>query len=216
MHLHPTTSSEARPTLLSWSGGKDCATALQALRSDPGFEVVGLLTTVTTGYERISIHGVRRTLLDAQARSLGLPLYTVELERASSNDAYEAAFLAGLRAARLNTRFSHVAFGDLHLADVRAYRERLLMNTDYTPVFPLWGQNTTRLAGRIIDNGFVCRLVCVDTTQVGGELAGRLFDRTLMAELPPSVDPCGENGEFHTFVSNGPGFTESVAYEVGE
>jgi uncharacterized protein (TIGR00290 family) len=216
MHLYPTKAAEARPTLLSWSGGKDCAVALRALRSDPGFEVVGLLTMVTAGYDRISIHGVRRTLLEAQARSLGLPLYTAELEPASSNEAYEAAFHAGLKAARLSRRFTHIAFGDLHLADVRAYRELLLMNTNYTAVFPLWGQDVRRLSGRIVDGGFVARLVCVDTTQLDASFAGRLYDRVLLGQLPSSVDPCGENGEFHTFVSAGPGFKSPIPYEVGE
>ena len=203
--------------LLSWSGGKDSALALQALRADPSYEVVGLLTSVTRRYDRISIHGVRRSLLDAQAESVGLPLHVIELEQTSSNDAYESAFHAGLVAERhAHPAVRHIAFGDLFLADVRAYRERLLAATDWTPVFPLWKLDTTALAHRFIDDGFAARLVCVDTTQLDGAFAGRQFDRAILADLPPSVDPCGERGEFHTFVSDGPGFSRPIAYETGE
>jgi Predicted ATPases of PP-loop superfamily len=205
------------PIILSWSGGKDSALALHTLRRDPGYRVVGLLTSVTMGYDRISIHGVRRSLLEAQAKALGLPLHVVELEQASTNESYERAFHSGLHATADHHRgTAHIAFGDLFLQDVRAYRERLLAATNWTPVFPLWGLDTSLLARRFIDEGFSARLVCVDTTQLHADFAGRLFDNTLLADLPSTVDPCGERGEFHTFVSAGPGFRNPVAYAIGE
>jgi uncharacterized protein (TIGR00290 family) len=205
------------PILLSWSGGKDSALALDTLRRDPGYEVVGLLTSVTKGYDRISIHGVRRSLLDAQAAALDLPLQIIELEQASTNARYEAAFREALdEATRRFSGANHIAFGDLFLEDVRAYRERLLAATGWTPVFPLWGLDTSTLAAQFIARGFEARLVCVDTSQLHGEFAGRQFDTALLAELESSVDPCGERGEFHTFVSDGPGFGTPVEYQLGE
>jgi uncharacterized protein (TIGR00290 family) len=204
------------PVLLSWSGGKDSALSLQALRADPRYDVVGLLTSVTGGYDRISIHGVRRSLLEAQATSLGLPLHLVELSPASSNEAYESALLAALDRVGQSRTVRHIAFGDLFLEDVRAYRERLLRPTDWHPLFPLWDQPTADLARRFIDDGFDARLVCVDTTQLDGTFAGARFDHPLLAQLPSSVDPCGEGGEFHTFVADGPGFVTPVPYSVGE
>jgi uncharacterized protein (TIGR00290 family) len=205
------------PIVLSWSGGKDSSLALQALRADPRFEVVALLTSVTRGYDRISIHGVRRALLEAQARAAGLPLHEVVLEPQSSNDAYEAAFagaVAELRATYPGLR--RIAFGDLFLEDVRAYRERLLAPLGIEAYFPLWGENTNALARRFIDDGFRARLVCVDTTQLDGTYVGREFDRVLLGDAPADVDPCGERGEFHTFVSDGPVFGAPVAYTLGE
>jgi uncharacterized protein (TIGR00290 family) len=205
------------PVLLSWSGGKDSALALQALAADPAWRVVGLITAVTRGYDRISIHGVRRELLESQAKHLGLPLHVFELEPGCSNTAYEAAFHEGLAGAGVATPgCSALAFGDLFLEDVRAYRERLLSGTTWTPVFPLWGLETAALARRFVKDGFRARLVCVDTTQLDGAFAGREFDHALLADLPPAVDPCGERGEFHTFVSEGPGFSTPVRHAVGE
>jgi uncharacterized protein (TIGR00290 family) len=205
------------PVILSWSGGKDSALALEALAADPDLVVVGLLTSVTRGYDRVSIHGVRRALLHDQARALGLPVYEIALEPSCSNADYEAAFHAAL--ARVRADFPNVttiAFGDLFLEDVRAYRERLLTDTGWRPLFPLWGEPTSALAERCLALGIAARLVCVDTTQLGGEFAGRLYDQELLAELPARVDPCGERGEFHTFVSDGPGFRSAVEYTVGE
>jgi uncharacterized protein (TIGR00290 family) len=205
------------PVILSWSGGKDSALALQALTDDPLYRVVGLVTAVTTGYDRISIHGVRRPLLEAQAASIGLPLQVIELEPACSNADYERAFHAGLSAARTAHPDCHlIAFGDLFLEDVRQYRERLLADSGWTPVFPLWGLNTTDLAQRFVTDGFDARLVCVDTTQIDGAFAGRRFDHALLRDLPAAADPCGERGEFHTFVSGGPGFSQQVRYATGE
>lgn len=207
----------AEPIVLSWSGGKDSALALAALRADPRFDVVALLTTVTAGYDRISIHGVRRSLLERQIQSLRLPLLEVELQPASSNEQYEAALERALHGVRQRyPSVRRVAFGDLFLEDVRQYREDRLPRLGFECVFPIWGTPTTQLAEEFIDAGFEARLVCVDTTQLDGRFAGRAFDRTLLAELPPGVDRCGERGEFHTFVAAGPIFTAPVAYTVGE
>ena len=205
------------PVVLSWSGGKDSSLALAALRSDPRYEVVGLLTSITSGYDRVSIHGVRRELVEAQARALRLPLHEVTLQPSSSNEAHETAFaeaLARLRAAHADVR--HLAFGDLFLEDVRAYRERTLAGTGYEPLFPVWGRDTTALAKEFIEAGFKATLVCVDTTQLSASFAGRPFDDELLADLPHTVDPCGERGEFHTFVSAGPIFSEEIHVAVGE
>jgi uncharacterized protein (TIGR00290 family) len=206
-----------KPVFLSWSGGKDSALALEALRNGGEFEVVGLATSVTRGYDRISVHGVRRPLLHAQAESLGLPLQEILLDQNCTNESYEAAFLDGLQTIR-ETRpdVRHIAFGDLFLADVRAYRERLLEGTGFEPVFPIWGLDTAELAQRFIRDGFQARLVCVDTTQLSESFAGREFDPALLADLPPSVDPCGERGEFHTFVSDGPVFRRRVVCRTAE
>ncbi len=199
--------------VLSWSGGKDSSLALAAL----GDQVVALLTSVTAGYDRISIHGVRRQLLEQQAKALGLPLFEVTLEPQSSNDAYEAAFLEGVARVRAaHPGITHIAFGDLYLMDVRSYRERLVARTGLEPLFPLWGLETKHLAKEFIARGFKAHLVCVDTTQLDGSFSGRAFDDDLLAELPESVDHCGEGGEFHTFVSAGPIFAEPVAIELGE
>lgn len=205
------------PIVLSWSGGKDSSLALQALRADPRFEVVALLTTVTRGYDRISIHGVRRALLEAQARAIGLPLHEAALEPQSSNEAYEAAFadtVAAMRERYPDVR--RIAFGDLFLEDVRAYRERLLASLELSAHFPLWNADTSVLARRFVADRFDARLVCVDTTQLDAAFAGRAFDDALLRDLPPSVDPCGERGEFHTFVADGPVFEVPVAYALGE
>jgi uncharacterized protein (TIGR00290 family) len=203
--------------VLSWSGGKDSALALAVLADDPGVEIVGLLTSVTRQYDRVSIHGVRRALLAAQAASLGLPLTEIALEPECSNAAYEAAFVGAIdEARRVHSGLDAIAFGDLFLEDVRAYRERLLAATGIAPRFPLWAEPTPALARRCIRLGIEARLVCVDTTQLPASFAARLFDDALLAELPESVDPCGERGEFHTFVADGPGFAERVPYTVGE
>jgi uncharacterized protein (TIGR00290 family) len=215
----------AEPVALSWSGGKDSALALATLRGEasinrgphPGVEVVALLTSVTRGYDRVSIHGVRRALLEAQARAVGVPLYEVTLEPECTNEAYEAAFraaAAGLRAAHPALR--RIAFGDLFLADVRAYREQLLARLGWDPVFPLWGRDTSQLARGFVDQGYRAILTCVDTTQLGAEFCGREFDAELLADLPTTVDPCGERGEFHTCVYAGPIFRRPLRLQRGE
>lgn len=203
--------------ILSWSGGKDSSLTLSALRAHPRFEVAALLTSVTRGYDRISIHGVRRELLVAQASAIGLPLVEIALEPGCSNLEYESAFLEGVtRAQEIIPQASHVAFGDLFLADVRAYRERLLARSTLAPLFPLWGTDTRALATQFIAEGFAARLVCVNTSQLAASFAGRAFDQVLLADLPPSVDPCGERGEFHTFVWKGPVFRNEIQIELGE
>jgi uncharacterized protein (TIGR00290 family) len=211
------TASMRRRVVLSWSGGKDSSLALAALRADERYEVVGLLTSITTGYDRVSIHGVRRRLVEAQADAAGLPLFEVTLEPASSNAAYEAAFASALAQVRLMApEVELIAFGDLYLEDVRAYRERLLRAAGFEPLFPLWHRDTTQLAAAFIEAGFRAVLVCVDTTQLPAAFAGRSFDSALLAELPGSVDPCGEGGEFHTFVWDGPHFRGPISVKAGE
>jgi uncharacterized protein (TIGR00290 family) len=206
-----------KTVVLSWSGGKDSALALDALFRDPAMEVVGLLTSITSGYDRISVHGVRRSMLHAQVERLGLPLFEIALDPACTNDAYEAAFHVALDQIREELpEVTHIAFGDLFLEDVRGYRERLLTGTGFDPLFPIWGEDTSSVARRFIADGFSARLVCVDTTQLAADFAGREFDSELLADLPPSVDPCGERGEFHTFVSDGPSFSAAIPYVVGE
>ena len=191
-----------KSVVLSWSGGKDSALALDALLQDPDVQVVGLLTSITTDYDRISVHGVRRAMLEAQVERLGLPLFEISLDPSCTN--------------RALPQVRYIAFGDLFLEDVRAYRERLLASSGFEPLFPIWGLDTTALARRFIADGFSARLVCVDTTQLDAGFAGRLFDEELLADLPSTTDPCGERGEFHTFVSNGPQFSAPIPYRVGE
>ncbi|MEO8335627.1 MAG: ATP-binding protein [bacterium] len=209
--------NDARRVVLSWSGGKDSSLALAALRADPAYEVVALLTSITQEYDRVSIHGVRRALVEAQASALGLPLIEVVLRPNSSNDAYEAAFLDALaRVRHEHPDVTHLAFGDLFLADVRAYRERLVETTGYQTLFPLWGRDTTALAREFIDAEFRAILVCIDTQQLPASFASRDFDMGLLASLPATVDPCGENGEFHTFVWDGPIFETPIGVQRGE
>jgi uncharacterized protein (TIGR00290 family) len=203
--------------VLSWSGGKDSSLALAALGADPAYEVVALLTSVTRGYDRISIHGVRRELLEAQAAACGLPLVEVTIEQQSPNEAYERAFGAALE--RIHASFpkvTKIAFGDLFLADVREYRETLLAKSGFNALFPLWGRDTQKLARQFIDDGFRANLVCVDTQLLDGEFAGREFDTQLLSDLPLETDSCGERGEFHTFVWAGPIFASPIRVRRGE
>jgi uncharacterized protein (TIGR00290 family) len=209
--------SVRKSVVLSWSGGKDSALALDALSRDPEVEVVGLLTSLTRSYDRISVHGVRRSMLEAQVERLGLPLFEISLNPNCTNDAYEEAFHAALQEIKWDfPHVAHIAFGDLFLEDVRSYRERLLSGTGFEPLFPIWGIDTADLARRFIADGFAARLVCVDTTQLDAGFAGRMFDEQLLADLPVTTDPCGERGEFHTFVSDGPVFSAAIPYRVGE
>jgi uncharacterized protein (TIGR00290 family) len=205
-----------RPVALAWSGGKDSSLALAALRADPTVEVVALLTTITRDFDRISMHGVRRSVLQAQVAALGLPLVEATIPAAASNLVYEEAFAAALAILRLQQPdLRHLAFGDLFLEEVRAYRERLLPALGWAPVFPLWGRDTATLAGNFVGAGYRAIVTCVDTTQLGAEFAGREFDAALLAELPPTVDPCGERGEFHTCVYAGPIFRQALPIQAG-
>lgn len=198
--------------VVSWSGGKDSALALFETQRD--FEIVGLLTTVTAGYDRISIHGVRTSLLERQARALGYPLRTVVIPPACSNADYEARMCAALDDYR-QEGVSHVICGDIFLEDVRRYREERLLR-GFTGVFPLWQRDTTELARRFQQLGFQTVLCCVDTTVLSAEFAGRFYDPALLADLPAGVDPCGENGEFHTFVFAGPNMDSRIEFTLGE
>jgi len=205
------------PVALSWSGGKDSSLALQALRAGGEHEVVALVTSVSREYDRVSIHGVRRALLEAQAAALRLPLIEIALEPKSSDAAYRRAFLDALDVlAAQHPEVRGIAFGDLYLRDVRDYRDRLLAHTSFHGVYPLWERPTRMLAESFIADAFRATLVCVDETQLDAGFAGRPFDRALLSALPASADPCGENGEFHTFVHDGPIFAHPIAVERGE
>jgi uncharacterized protein (TIGR00290 family) len=202
--------------LLAWSGGKDSALALREVVRDGRYRVTALLTTVTGEYDRISMHGVRRTLLERQAASLGLPLEQVVISPGASNDEYEEKMAATLAALRARVPgLDTVVFGDLFLADIRAYRERMLARVGLRALFPLWLRDTRALAHDFVRLGYRAVLVCVDSHQLAADFAGREFDAELLRELPSGVDPCGENGEFHTFVYAGPGFRDPVRHERG-
>ncbi|SOD02732.1 MJ0570-related uncharacterized domain-containing protein [bacterium JGI 053] len=204
------------PLIMSWSGGKDSALALEALRATGEHDPIVLLTSVTAGYERVAIHGVRRELLRAQADVLGLPLHELILQPDCSNEAYDAALASAVDGLRTGYGARRIAFGDLYLEDVRRYREERVGPLGFELLFPLWGMDTTALAKSFVARGFQARLACVDTTQLDAGFAGRAYDARLLADLPATVDPCGENGEFHTFVTAGPGFRAPVGCTVGE
>ena len=205
----------AIPTVLSWSGGKDSALALHALLMDPTIELRGLLTTITDEYERVSMHGVRSALVEAQAAALGLPLWTVRIPPSATNEIYEAAMLERLSELRRDG-IETIAFGDLFLEDVRAYRERMVDASDLRPLFPLWGRTTSALAREFIASGFRAVIVCVDPRQIDVSHCGAEFDEGLLDALPSAADPCGERGEFHTFVYDGPMFREPIATQRGD
>jgi uncharacterized protein (TIGR00290 family) len=209
--------STSTPILLSWSGGKDSTLALERLLGDPRWRVAALVTTVTSGYDRIAIHGVRRSILRAQVAALRLPLIEAEIPPQASNDVYEVAFAQALQMAReRDPEISDIAFGDLYLADVRTYREALLSRLGWRGVYPLWGEDTARLAHHFISCGYRAILTCVDTQQLAAEFCGRDFDAQLLADLPSTCDPCGENGEFHTCVHAGPMWSKSLSLVRGE
>ena len=200
---------------MSWSSGKDSAFALHELAGDDRVEVVGLLTTVNAAADRVAMHAVRRALLEAQAERVGLPLHTIELPAPCPNEVYEAR-MASAMAAAARDGVERIVFGDLFLSDIRAYREAMMAGSGIDPVFPLWARPTDGLATDMLDAGVRAVVTCVDPAQMPGELVGRAFDARLLADLPAGVDPCGENGEFHTFVWDGPGFASPIDIEVGE
>jgi len=205
------------PVALAWSGGKDSSLSLASLRADPGVDVAALVTTMTADFDRISMHGVRRSVLDAQVAAIGLPLVEATIPAAADNAIYEEALAAALsEVRRRRPDVRHLAFGDLFLSDVRAYREALLGRLGWHPVFPLWGEDTAALARGFVEAGYRAILTCVDTTQLAAEFAGREFDDALLAELPAGVDPCGERGEFHTCVYSGPIFRRPLEVRTGE
>lgn len=202
-------------TVLSWSSGKDSAWALQVLKQRPDVELVGLLTTVNVDHQRVAMHAVRRELLRAQAESVRLPLREILIPQKCTNEAYEAAMGAAMAQAR-EDGVQAVAFGDLFLEDIRAYREKQMAPTGLSPLFPLWGRPTGKLAQEMIAGGLRARLTCVDPRQLDASAVGQAFSGSFLDALPPSVDPCGENGEFHTFAWDGPMFEEPVRVTPGE
>jgi uncharacterized protein (TIGR00290 family) len=209
-------SIAVRPrALLSWSSGKDSAWTLHVLRQRAEVEVVGLLTTINEVHDRVAMHAVRAEVLRAQARAAGLPLWPVPIPSPCSNDEYEAAMSAAIGRAR-EQDISVMAFGDLFLEDIRRYREEKLADTGVAPLFPLWGLPTAVLARDMIASGLRARLTCVDPRQLAAGFVGREFDGAFLDELPCSVDPCGERGEFHSFAYDGPMFDGPVPIRSGE
>ena len=204
-----------KPILLSWSGGKDCAWALHLLRDSPEYEVVGLLTTVNQEFGRVAMHGFREALLDLQGERTGLPLWKVPLPWPCSNEVYEG-LMAKVCARAVAEGLHGIAFGDLFLEDIRAYRVAKMAGTGLEPIFPCWLIPTDELARAMIAAGIKAHLVCVDPRKLDRAFAGRVLDEGLLAELPETVDPCGEGGEFHTFVSAGPMFSRSIEVSAGE
>jgi uncharacterized protein (TIGR00290 family) len=202
-------------TLVSWSSGKDSAWLVHRLRQTAGVELGGLLTTVNAAAGRVAMHAVRVELLQAQAAALELPLTIVHIPSPCPNDVYERA-MADAVAAAVDDGFTHVAFGDLFLEEIRKYREDRLAGTGLTPLFPLFGSDTAALAHTMIDEGLRARLTCIDPRVLDRQFAGREFDAALVADLPAAVDHCGERGEFHTFVYDGPMFARPIAIEAGE
>ena len=200
---------------LCFSSGKDSAWALHVARQQNDLEIVGLLATVTEPYGRVSMHGVRLEVLRAQAKAAGLPLQCVPIPAPCPNEVYEEAMRGALAQAR-DQGVTQMVFGDLFLEDVRSYREARLAGTGITPVFPLWQRPTEKLAEEMISGGLVAHVTCLDPTKVPRELAGQVFDKSLLARLGPAVDPCAENGEFHTCVSAGPMFAYPIPVQVGE
>ena len=200
---------------LWWSSGKDSAWALQLLRQDPEVSVERLITTVTPTFARVAIHGTRISVLEAQASAVGVPLQLIELPYPCSNTEYEAALQPVLEEA-VDTDLDSMAFGDLFLEDVREYRERLLSGTGVNPLFPLWGLDTTGLSRHVVESGVEAYVVCLDPKHLGPEHAGARFDHAFLGELPESVDPCGERGEFHTCATSGPMFQRGLDVHLGE
>ncbi len=200
---------------LSWSSGKDSAWSLHLLRQNPGLQVVALITTLNEQFDRVAMHAVRRELLEAQADSAGLPLWPVPLPWPCSNEQYEDRMRQVCRRA-LDEGIQAIAFGDLFLADIRAYREKQLAGTGLEPIFPVWQLPTGELAAAMLKAGLRAKITCIDPKVLSPGFAGRDFDSVFLEDLPATVDPCGENGEFHSFVYDGPMFRTPVAVQVGE
>jgi uncharacterized protein (TIGR00290 family) len=202
-------------TLVSWSSGKDSAWMLHVLKRDPGIEIGALLTTMNAEFDRVAMHAVRRKLLEAQSDAAGIPLWTVPLPWPCSNEEYESRMRTAVAQA-VAEGFTHVAFGDLFLEDVRRYRETRLAGTGLAPIFPIWGIPTGQLARDMIDGGLRAVLTCVNPKVLDRSFAGRQFDRALLQDLPAGIDPCGERGEFHSFAYDGPMFDRPVSVVAGE
>ena len=201
--------------ILSWSGGKDSALALHEINETENYEIAALLTTVTQDYDRISMHGVRRSLLERQAKSLGLPLEKVFISKDTSNEEYESKIREVL-VKYLTAGVRSVVFGDIFLEDLRRHREDNLSKVGMEGIFPIWKRDTTELAHTFVELGFKAVITCIDSNALDKIFIGRAFDKQFLSELPPNVDPCGENGEFHTFVYDGPAFAERILHTIGE
>lgn len=204
-----------KKTLVSWSSGKDSAWMVHVLRSMPDIELGGLLTTINAAAGRVAMHAVRVELLEAQADALQLPLWQLPIPSPCPNDVYETAMAAAVAKA-VREGFSHVAFGDLFLEDIRQYRIDRLAATGLAPLFPLFGADTAALADEMVRSGLRARLTCVDPRVLDRSFAGREFDAQLLRDLPPSIDPCGERGEFHSFAYAGPMFASPIPIESGQ
>ncbi len=204
-----------RKTWMSWSSGKDSAYSLWRLQQSANSHVIGLLTTINADKDRVAMHATRKALLDRQAAAVGVPVIAVDIPQNCSNAIYEERMRGALDRAK-SDGVEQIAFGDLFLEDIRRYREDMMADQIIDPIFPIWGEPTDALARRMVDSGFEAYITCVDPKQLPASFVGRKFDHTLLDELPASVDPCGENGEFHTFVFNGPNFTQPIGCTVGE
>lgn len=202
--------------VLSWSSGKDSAWALQTLRQSPGIEVAGLLTTYNAEFDRVAMHAVRMDLVRAQAEAIGLPLLAVPLPYPCSNAQYESAMQSALAEARRRFSPTHIAFGDLWLEDVRRYREERMSEAGLEPLFPLWGMPTRQLAAKMVASGLRACVTCIDPRKLNRDFVGRTFDREFLRDLPADIDPCAEQGEFHTFVFDGPMFAHALSVTVGQ
>lgn len=203
-----------KKVLVSWSTGKDSAYALHHIRQTDHYEVVGLLSTISEEYDRVAMHATRHELLKIQAERLGLPLYPVFIPSSCSNDTYEARMEVVLKHA-IKEGISHVVFGDLFLEDIRKYRESKLAQININPLFPLWGMNTTHLAKEMIYAGIKAVITCIDPQKLDSSFVGRQFNEQLLSDFSKDIDPCGENGEFHTFVYEGPMFYKSIPISIG-
>ena len=205
----------AAAVLVSWSGGKDSCVALYEIQQSLDYRVAALLTTVTRDYDRISMHGVRRVLLEKQAASVGLPLYQVFISKEATNEEYEMKMVEAFSVYREHG-INSIVFGDLFLADIRTYRDEFLAKHNLRGIYPVWQRNTTEFIQEFIELGFKAVVTCVDSKALDQSFAGRIIDHAFLASLPANVDPCGENGEFHTFVYDGPNFAQPVEFSVGE
>lgn len=203
------------PIVMSWSGGKDSCMALHELQQSEEHRAVALMTTITEDYDRISMHGVRRELLQRQAESLGLPLHEVSIPAVATNEVYENVMSEALGLHR-DQGLATIAFGDLLLEDIRAYRDRLVERNGMRALYPVWGRDTEWFVRNFIARGFKAVITCVDTAVLDAAFAGRMIDADLLADLPAKVDPCGENGEYHSFVFDGPMFAQAVEFSIGE
>ena len=202
--------------VLAWSSGKDSAWTLHQLQQSNEYEVAGLLTTVNEEFERVAMHAVRQELLEEQARLIGVPLTVVNIPWPCANEDYEKRMAAALGRLLEEDAVDHIAFGDLFLEDIRRYREDKMQDSGLTPLFPLWGKNTRDLAEEMLEAGMKAIITCIDPRQTDAQFAGRLYDRQFLADIGTKVDPCGENGEFHTFVFDGPIFQRRMEIECGD